>query len=554
MEVTKGLRTSVLLLVAAGWPAASASAQVAYPLQQPKKASTPARVKGTTVLTSRAGAPQVVTIVHRLNGLKMFRLLLRAEEQVQAIAGLNDAFKFTDDVHTNVIAGLAMDDGQTIVAWLPEAEVELGPMMPFPPPRVPFAPMATPTLPRPNAATPRAAPSIMAGRSSTNDNPLETPDLTVIGPDGKQMVARFVGLDGVTGLSILKLADKNLISTTVAKGDDGINVGQDVRLFGPEPVAQTGVAASSNLFVRIGETQGTIFTVTRTPAGGITRFKIRSPRLTLANIGGVAINEAGDTVGIVNAVDGTEASILPAALIRLAAKRVLAQQSSVPKPWLGVRGEPVAGLKIDQIVNHGWQAQRATTLSLDHCGILLTWIVPGSPAALATLRAGDVILKVNDEEIETADDFSWMLGQAGPSSSVRFTVARPDTTIPEAINVKLSESLDPTLDVSLLRRSFKSGQGWSLIDQGIETIALRPAVASQFGSASGLLIIYVQPSTPAFKAGLRPGDVIETIDGKQVSSLGRSMGLSTVPGVAHTMAIVRKSRKLVITVVNPEKP
>ena len=554
MEVRKGLRTSVLLLVTAGWPAGPASAQVASPPQPPKKASTPARVKGPMILTSRAGAPQVVTIVHRLNGLKMFRLLLRAEEQVQAIAGLNDAFKFTDDVHTNVIAGLAMDDGQTIVAWLPEAEVELGPMMPFPVPRVPFAPLATPALPGPNAAPPLAGARIMAERSSTSGNPLEPADLTVIGPDGKQMVARFVGLDGVTGLSILKLADKNLILATETKGDDGISVGQDVRLFGPEPVAQSGVAASSNLYARIGETQGRIFTVARTSAGGITRFKVRSPRLTLANIGGVAVNEAGDTVGIVNAVDGTEANILPAALIRLAAKRVLAQQSSVPKPWLGVRGEPVSGLKIDQIVNHGWQTQRATTLAEDHYGILLTWIAPGSPAALAALRAGDVILKVNDEEIETADDFSWMLGQAGPSSSVRFTVARPDTTIPDAINVKLSESLDSKLDISLWQHRFPTGQGWSLIDQGIETIALRPAVASQFASASGLLIVYVQPSTPAFKAGLRPGDVIEAIDGKRVSSLRRPMVLSTGPGVAHTMDIIRKNQKLVITVVNPEKP
>src|SRR6266550_1230960 len=549
MEVRKGLFTSVLLLVSTGWLAVSASAQVASTPQPPKKASTPARVKRPMVLASRAGAPQVVTIVHRLNGLKMFRLLLRAEERVQAIAGLNDAFKFTDDVHTNVIAGLAMDDGQTIVAWLPEAEVELGSMMPFPPPRVPFA-MTSPAVPSPNAVPPPTGSTVLAERPSTNSSFLEPPDLTVIGSDGKQMVARFVGLDGVTGLSILKITDKNLIQTRVKKADDGISEGQDIRLFGPEPVAQTAIAAGTNLYVRVGETQGTVFTVTRTPAGGINRFKVRSARLTLANIGGVAVNNAGDTVGIVNDVNGTEATVLPAALIRLAAKRVLAQQSSVPKPWLGVRGEPVAGLNVAQIVNHGWQAQRATTLAEDHCGILLTWIAPGSPAALASLRAGDVILKVNDEEIETADDFSWMLGQAGQSSSVRFTIARQDTTIPEAINIKLSASLDPTFNVTLLQRRFSRGQGGSLIDQGIETITLRSADASWLGSTSGLLIVYVQPSTPAFKAGLRPGDVIEAIDGKQVSSLRRPMLLSTVPGVAHTIDIVRKRQKLVVT-INP---
>ena len=76
----------------------------------------------------KAPAPQVVTIIHRLNGLKMFRLLARSQQQVQAISSLDFGFNLMDDVHTNVIAGLALDDGETIAAWLPEAEVEFGPV------------------------------------------------------------------------------------------------------------------------------------------------------------------------------------------------------------------------------------------------------------------------------------------------------------------------------------------------------------------------------------------------------------------------------------------
>src|SRR5215203_6394250 len=57
-------------------------------------------------------APQVVTIIHRLNGLKMFRLLLRSEQQMRSIEALDSAFSLMDDVHTNVIAGLTMDDGE----------------------------------------------------------------------------------------------------------------------------------------------------------------------------------------------------------------------------------------------------------------------------------------------------------------------------------------------------------------------------------------------------------------------------------------------------------
>ena len=112
------------------------------PAEPPKKAPSPVKASRAEKVPS---PPQVVTIVHRLNGLKMFRLLLR-DEQVQAIAGLGSAFNLMDDVHTNVIAGLAMDDGETIAAWLPEADVEFGPPA-IPAPMPPRAPVAGPVPP-----------------------------------------------------------------------------------------------------------------------------------------------------------------------------------------------------------------------------------------------------------------------------------------------------------------------------------------------------------------------------------------------------------------------
>jgi len=90
--------------------------------QQPQPAKKPNRPDPVVSPRERRSAPQVVTIVHRLNGIKMFRMLLRSEQQVEAIARLEDASNLNDEVHANIIAGLALDDGQTIVAWLPDAE------------------------------------------------------------------------------------------------------------------------------------------------------------------------------------------------------------------------------------------------------------------------------------------------------------------------------------------------------------------------------------------------------------------------------------------------
>ena len=474
-------------------------------------------------------APQVVTIVHRLNGLKMFRLLARSEEQVQAIAGLDATFNLMDDVHTNVIAGLALDDGETIAAWLPEADVEFGSFgtEPFPP--------GPPQPPRALAGSfPRIGSAL-----------LDEPDISVIGPDGKRLAAQYVGLDAVTGLSILKLTGKKALPASAIK-DEPVNTGETVLVFGPEPATKARALLDSNFYVRMGAIEGRIQNVLTAPSGEVAKFKINSPRFSHANIGGVAINEAGETIGIVDGLEGSEASILPARLIRRAAQRVLEQQASVPRPWLGVKGEPVADLKVEQILNHGWELKRAADLAGKHRGIMLTSIAPDSPAAQAALRAGDVILKIDDNEIQNAEDFTWWLDQAGPSSSVQFTVARPDRPAEEPLSVKLSGMLDPPVSFRL-RNRVASNRSFLLIDQGIETIVLRPAVASQLRTTAGLLVVYVEPSTGAFQAGLRPGDVIQSINGKPAPRFKAVVGATS-----FTLEIVRNKEKLVVT-IPPQK-
>ena len=485
------------------------------PSPTPRRPATPPK-SASADKTRRA--PQVVTIVHRLNGLKMFRLLLRSHEQVQAISSLDSAFNLLDDVHTNVIAGLAMDDGETIAAWLPEAEVEFGPSV-FP--AFPISPKMKSRFPQVN--------SLFA-----------TPDITVIGPEGKQIPAKYIGLDGVTGLSILKLSTKNVVAPG-ATTKEPVETGDAVLLYGPEPVLKNPTLLNS-VYVRMGAVEVRVQDVVTAPSGDVARFKVSSPRLTQTNIGGVAINEAGETIGIIDGLEGTEATILPASLIRSAAKRVLEQQASVPRPWLGVKGEAVAAMKLDQIQNHGWEMHRAAALAGKHRGILLTSIVPGSPAEQAELRAGDVILKVDNNEIENADDFTWWLDQAGPSSSVQFTVVRPDRPAEEPLGVKLSGMLDPTFSFNFQTR-LANKKRFPLLDHGIETIVLKPPVATQLGITAGLLVVYVEPLTPAFEAGLQPGDVIQSIDGKPASTFR-----PTPKATSFKFEIVRKKEKRVLSV------
>jgi len=501
---------------------------LAQTVQPPKPQGEPSPARPPIVPEPRKPtAPQVVTIVHRLNGLKMFRLLLRSERQLEAIANLDETFSLLEDVHTNVIAGLAMDDGQTVAAWLPEAEVEFGVGDQWLSPETKAARAAGKAEPQFfNAARPNFERSFDVA-----------PDLTVIDADGKTFNAKYVGLDATTGLSILRLPQKNVREPE--QSVNVIDVGEQVRMLGPEP-ANERVFASRSMYVRMGTTVGTVRTILKAPTGGVAKFRVSSPRLSAQNVGGVVVNEMGNTVGIIDGVTGTEATILPTLLIRRAVKRVLDKQASVPKAWLGVKGEAIADLRIDELRNHGWQTDKASLLAGDHRGILLTSVVPGSPAALATLRAGDVILKVDEEMVKDAEEFSWILEQSEPSSSLTFTVARPNKPIAEAFKIKLSEKFAFAPFPPPNFGTFEAGS--RLVQHGIEAVALKSPATTRLGVRSGLLVVYVQPFSPASDAGLKAGDVIQSINGKLVNrpALGPLKTISS-------LEVVRKKEKLVLT-------
>jgi serine protease Do len=488
-------------------------------------------------------------MLHRLSGLKMFRLLVRSSD-VQAIAKLDEAFTINGNVHTNVVAGLALDDGETIAVWLPEVDAEIGP--PLPPQS---AAIAAPE-------SPAAKSQAMTGFPSTPPAAAwaETPNVTVIAPDRKRVSARYVGLDGMTGLSVLKITRNTLPSQArvVYANEDELVEGQHIRLFAPEPVKDEE-ALNGIVYVRLSEFEGAITKIMRAPSGGIARVEVNSPKLSAANIGGVVINESGETLGIVDAVKGSEATILPATLIRSAAKRVLERQTNVPRPWLGIRGEWIGSFVIEQLSRKGWQTSIAKSLIDERSGILLTSVAPGSPASQAALKPGDVIVKVNEGDIRSADDFSWLLEEAGPGGLLRFTVARPDKLVREAVEVKLSDPPDPFFGVRMpfIPQAFETGKFSQyefrmhftspLTANGLETVVLRPRVAARLGSTGGLLVVSVQPGSAASTAGLKSGDVIEAVDGKSMSSMAESMKLTNTPGSDYTLDVVRDKQKVVFT-------
>jgi S1-C subfamily serine protease len=492
----------------------------------------------------------------------MVRLLMRSGN-VQAIGQVDEHFQINGDVHTNVIAGLALDDGETIAAWLPEVDAEVGLATTVPSPGATGQQTQTPGVRVP-------LPGFDSGWQGFGSF-YEAPDVTVV-RDRKQVRARYVGLDGMTGVSILRLAKTSVgegqRNTATDANEEKLSVGHHVRLLSPRPTAEKETNATTAVYVAIGEIEGEVINVLQSPSGTIGRIEVRSPKVTSANIGGVAINETGETIGIVDSVKGTDATILPTSVIRGAAKRVLARRASVPRPWLGVRGEALGAFSMDQLTRNGWQPELwAKTWADAKRGLLVTSVAPGSPASQAALTPGDLILNVNEAEVRNADDFSLYLAAAGPEGLLRFTIARPGKAETEYVEVKLAEAPDPFFGLRVPRTPLAPPRAptappaplpgaatltYSLLLRGVETVTVKPRFASRFGSTGGLLVVYVQPATAAFKSGLRPGDVIEAIDGQKVSTTAQAIRLPEKTDASYSFSVIRNKQKLEFMVTSQD--
>jgi S1-C subfamily serine protease len=490
------------------------------PRRRPMRVASAPPAKVTVIPDQRPVAPQVVTIVHRLSGIKMLRFLLRQPGEAGTVSMI-DPLSMSSDAHASIIAGWAIDD-KTITARLPQAvaEIEFSQRLFFPAEVPGMFPDANP---RRAAAAPRAQ-----------------PDLTVITRDGQRLTARYVGLDGVTGLSVLQVVGMTAPATT-AVTPQAATVGQTIQLFAPERTSPNE-ATPGVIYVRVGETEAKVSGLARLSSGKLQRLTVRAAKFSPEVVGGIACDASGNTLGIVEAIEGNNASLVPAEAARDAARRVLERQASVPKPLLGIRGEPVEFSPRNLFVANGWREDQLTKLFADQEGILLLQVMPGTPAARADLRRGDVIMKVNNDTVKSAEDFSAFLGDAGSGEQVKFTVMRSDTVGPFAISVKLGAAFDQPFNWQFEMPRVSTAQV-GLESVGIETVPFSARAASQMAAKSGLLVVAIQPQTAAARSGLREGDLIESIDGRPVGIGPMPFAFEFSRQKKHVLSVVRNREK-----------
>ncbi len=241
----------------------------------------------------------------------------------------------------------------------------------------------------------------------TNDHVVSSADeIEVALADGRKLAAKVVGTDPDTDLAVLKVEAENLPAITFA-ANEKINVGDVVLAIGnPFGVGQT-------------VTQGIISALGRNHLGINTyeNFIQTDASINPGNSGGALIDVQGNLIGINSAIysrNGGSMGIgfaIPASIAKQVMEQI-AVNGSVTRGWIGIEAQDITPELADS-----FKLSKAQ-------GSLIAGVLRDSPADVAGLKAGDVLLAINDKEVVDSSGMLNIIAALKPDDKAELKITR----------------------------------------------------------------------------------------------------------------------------------
>ncbi|QDV23466.1 Do family serine endopeptidase [Aureliella helgolandensis] len=330
----------------------------------------------------------------------------------------------------------------------------------------------------------------------TNNHVVEDADeLQVDLSDGRSYIAKVVGTDDLSDVAVLKIDATDLVAATMGDssvievGDWVVAIGSP---FGLDQTVTAGIISAMNRQTGI-------------LGNGYEDFLQTDAAINPGNSGGPLVNLRGEVVGIntaINSRTGSNAGIgfaIPATM----ASRIMEDLRS--------SGRVVRGLiaaKLGEV-----SAKNAAELKLPEGilrGALIAGVLRGGPADRGGLKEGDVVVKVDGRPIASFMQLRNMVAMTRPKTNLKFEFYRDGKL--ENAQVEVGEWTEEKLSELSGKTTIES------LGMTVEPITVEQA--DRLGAdleTGGVLVTEMERSGRGAELGIRPGDIIIEVNGREVT-------------------------------------
>ncbi len=313
-------------------------------------------------------------------------------------------------------------------------------------------------------------------------------ELTVRLSDKREFKGKVIGADKMTDVAVVKIEGKDLPSLKIGDSNK-LKVGEWVAAigspFGLESTVTAGIVSAKSRSL---------------PDDQFVPFIQTDVAVNPGNSGGPLFNMDGEVVGINSQIFSTSGGFMGLSFaipidLAIKIKDQLVKDGKVTRGRMGV------GVQ-------GMNQQLAESFGLSKpAGALVSKVEPDAPAAKAGLREGDVITEFNGKPVVDSADLPVLVAGTAPGTKVEMKVwrDRAEKTLAITIGELAGEK-------AAVAKADAQPQG----KLGVAVRPLSPQEAKQLGS-EGMLV--QEAGGAAAKAGIRPGDVIVSVNGKPMKSI-----------------------------------
>ncbi|MCA8864819.1 DegQ family serine endoprotease [Vreelandella sp. F11] len=308
--------------------------------------------------------------------------------------------------------------------------------------------------------------------------------------DRRELSAEVIGSDPQTDVALLKIDASDLPTLTLGDSDE-LKVGEWVAAIGSPFGFDHSVTA------------GIVSAINRTlPRDAYVPFIQTDVAINPGNSGGPLFNLDGEVVGINSQIFTRSGGFMGVSFaipinVAMDVADQLREGGRVNRGWLGVMIQPVSD---DLAESFGMESA---------IGALIADLDPEGPAAQGGLQAGDVILEVNGEEVERSSSLPRLIGKGAPGTEVELTLMRDGEELTES--VELGSWPDAEQQTA-------QGSSNNQARLGVMVAEIDDTMREQLNIPGGVIVRQVESGSVAAEAGIRPGDVLVSIDHRSVSS------------------------------------